>query len=139
RATLPFPRGRAAAPTAWARARREVRRYPIGYLGAAIVIVVVALALTADWITPYDPAWQIDERLTPPNADYVLGLDEFGRDVYSRIIYGARVSLYVGIVSVICIALPLGTVLGVVAGYFGGWVDAWLSRVVDVVFAFPSF
>jgi peptide/nickel transport system permease protein len=133
-----LPRGRAAAPSRLGRVGRGLRRYAIGYLGVVIVVLVVALALLADLITPYDPAWQIDERLTPPNADYVLGLDEFGRDVYSRIIYGARVSLYVGIVSVICIALPLGTVLGVVAGYFRGWVDAWLSRLVDVMFAFPS-
>jgi peptide/nickel transport system permease protein len=115
-----------------------VRRYPIAYLGVAIVVLVIAVASLADVITPYDPAWQIDERLTPPNADYVLGLDEFGRDVYSRIIYGARVSLYVGMVSVIFIALPLGTLLGVTAGYFRGWVDATLSRIVDVMFAFPS-
>ncbi|HZQ97396.1 MAG TPA: ABC transporter permease [Chloroflexota bacterium] len=137
-ATLAIPRGRVAPPTFWARLRREVRRYPIGFLGLAIVLVVVLLALTADWITPYDPAWQIDERLTPPNADYVLGLDEFGRDVYSRVIYGARVSLYAGVVSVVLIALPVGTVLGVLAGYFRGWVDTILSRIVDVMFAFPS-
>jgi ABC-type dipeptide/oligopeptide/nickel transport system permease subunit len=85
---------------------RRFRRYPIGLVGAAIVILVGVLAISADFITPYDPAWQIDERLTPPNWDYILGLDEFGRDAYSRIIYGARVSLYAGIVSVIFIALP---------------------------------
>jgi peptide/nickel transport system permease protein len=136
--TITYPWGRPAALGRVGRAGRALRRYPIAYLGVAIVVLVVALAVLADVITPYDPAWQIDERLTPPTADYVLGLDEFGRDVYSRIIYGARVSLYVGIVSVIFIALPLGLVLGVVAGYFGGWVDATLSRVVDVIFAFPS-
>jgi peptide/nickel transport system permease protein len=133
-----IPRGRTAQPSVMGRLRREVRRYPIGFLGVAIVIFVVFLALTADWITPYDPAWQIDERLTPPNADYVLGLDEFGRDVYSRVIYGARVSLYVGVVSVIFIAVPIGVTLGVLAGYFGGWVDSLLSRLVDVMFAFPG-
>jgi peptide/nickel transport system permease protein len=136
--TIAYPWGRPAALGRIGRVGRALRRYPIAYLGVAIVVLVVALAILADVITPYDPAWQIDERLTPPNTDYVLGLDEFGRDVYSRIIYGARVSLYVGIVSVVFIALPLGLVLGVVAGYFGGWVDATLSRVVDVIFAFPS-
>jgi peptide/nickel transport system permease protein len=135
---IAYPWGPPASLTRIGRAGRAVRRYPIAYLGVAIVVLVVAVAILADLITPYDPAWQIDERLTPPNADYVLGLDEFGRDVYSRIIYGARVSLYAGIVSVMCIALPLGTVLGVTAGYFRGWVDATLSRVVDVMFAFPS-
>lgn len=137
-ATLALTLGRLARPSAGSRAWRSVRRYPIAYLGAAIVVVVVALALLADVITPYDPAWQIDERLTSPTADYVLGLDEFGRDVYSRIIYGARISLYVGIVSVLVIALPLGGALGVVAGYYRGWVDTALSRVVDVMFAFPT-
>jgi peptide/nickel transport system permease protein len=136
--TVAFPWSRPVALGRLGRARRAVRRYPIAYLGVAIVVLVIAVALLADVITPYDPAWQIDERLTPPNADYVLGLDEFGRDVYSRIIYGARVSLYVGMVSVIFIALPLGTLLGVTAGYFRGWVDATLSRIVDVMFAFPS-
>jgi peptide/nickel transport system permease protein len=136
--TLVLPRGRVAGATGFARVRRAVRRYPIGFLGAAIVLLVLLLAVTADVITPYDPAWQVDERLMPPNADYVLGLDEFGRDVYSRIIYGARISLYVGMVSVVCIALPIGVTLGVVAGYFRGWVDNLVSRVVDVMFAFPS-
>ena len=117
---------------------RRIRRYPIGLLGAAIVLLVVLLAASADLIAPYDPVWQIDERLTPPNWDYLLGLDEFGRDVYSRIIYGARVSLYAGIVSVILIALPFGSVMGVLAGYFRGWVDTLLSRLVDIMFAFPT-
>jgi peptide/nickel transport system permease protein len=117
---------------------QTIRRYPIGFLGAAIVILVIALALSADVITPYDPVWQIDERLTPPNADYILGLDEFGRDVFSRIIYGARVSLYAGIVSVIVIALPVGAVLGVLAGFHRGWMDTVLSRLVDIMFAFPT-
>jgi len=137
-ATLAIPRGRTARPGLWGRLRREIRRYPIGFIGAGIVLLVVLLALTADWITPYDPAWQIDERLMPPNADYILGLDEFGRDVFSRVIYGSRVSLYVGVVSVVFIALPIGTVLGITAGYFRGWVDTVLSRIVDVMFAFPS-
>jgi peptide/nickel transport system permease protein len=137
-ATVALPRRRGAGSTSAGRLRRALRRYPIGFLGAAIVLFVVVIALLADVITPYDPAWQIDERLMPPNADYVLGLDEFGRDVYSRIIYGARVSLYVGMVSVAFIALPIGVTLGVLAGYFRGWVDTLLSRIVDVMFAFPS-
>jgi peptide/nickel transport system permease protein len=137
-ATVVLPGRPGAAAPASGRLRRVLRRYPIGVLGVAIVLLVVALALLADLITPYDPAWQIDERLTPPNADYLLGLDEFGRDVYSRVIYGARISLYVGMVSVVFIALPIGVTLGVLAGYFRGWVDALLSRIVDVMFAFPS-
>ncbi len=138
-ATLAIPRARAATRRLQkGRMWRPIQRYPIGFLGAAIVVLVVLLAMSADLITPYDPVWQIDERLTPPNADYILGLDEFGRDVFSRIIYGARVSLYAGIVSVIAIALPIGSVLGVLAGYFRGWIDTLLSRLVDIMFAFPA-
>jgi len=137
-ATVALPLRRAASLRRTTGIPRVIRRYPIGFLGAAIVILVIALAISADFITPYDPVWQIDERLTPPNGDYILGLDEFGRDVYSRIIYGARVSLYAGIVSVILIALPVGSMLGVLAGYFRGWLDTLLSRVVDIMFAFPS-
>jgi peptide/nickel transport system permease protein len=138
-AALAIPRARAAARRLHnGRMWRPIRRYPIGCLGGAIVILVVLLALSADLITPYDPVWQIDERLTPPNSDYILGLDEFGRDVFSRIIYGSRVSLYAGIVSVIAIALPVGSVLGVLAGYFRGWIDTLLSRLVDIMFAFPA-
>lgn len=133
---LPIKRTRQRGLTA--AIPRIVRRYPIGFVGAAIVILVVALALLADVITPYDPVWQVDERLTAPNRDYILGLDEFGRDVYSRIIYGARVSLYAGIVSVILIALPAGATLGVLAGFFRGWLDTVLSRLVDILFAFPT-
>jgi len=138
-ATLAIPRARPARRRLQSgRIWRTIRRYPIGFLGGAIVVLVVLLALSADLITPYDPVWQIDDRLTPPNSDYILGLDEFGRDVYSRIIYGARVSLYAGIVSVIAIALPVGSVLGVLAGYFRGWIDTLLSRLVDIMFAFPA-
>jgi peptide/nickel transport system permease protein len=137
-ATLAIPQVRPAPRRRHASLWRRIRRYPIGLVGAAIVILIVVLAISADFIAPYDPVWQIDERLTPPNWDYVLGLDEFGRDVYSRIIYGARVSLYAGIVSVIFIALPVGSVLGVLGGYFRGWVDTLLSRLVDIMFAFPA-
>jgi ABC-type dipeptide/oligopeptide/nickel transport system permease subunit len=138
-ATLAIPRVREVRPRArHNRVWRTIRRYPIGFLGVAIVVLVVVLAISADFITPYDPVWQIDERLTPPNSDYILGLDEFGRDVYSRIIYGARVSLYAGIVSVILIALPIGAVFGVFAGFFRGWMDTVLSRLVDIMFAFPT-
>jgi peptide/nickel transport system permease protein len=137
-ATVAIPRAHPVARRRHYPLWHRLRRYPIGLLGFAIVTTVIVLAVSADFITPYDPVWQIDERLTPPNLDYILGLDEFGRDVYSRIIYGARVSLYAGIVSVIFIALPLGGTLGVLAGYFRGWVDTLLSRVVDIMFAFPS-
>lgn len=137
-ATVAIPRARAVTMRPRAGTWQRIRRYPIGLIGVAIVLVVVVLAISADLITPYDPVWQIDERLTPPNWDYILGLDEFGRDVYSRIIYGARVSLYAGIVSVIFIALPVGAALGVLAGYLRGWVDTLLSRVVDIMFAFPA-
>ena len=136
--SLPIAISRKTAPTRMSVYWRTARRYPIAFLGAFVVALVVLVALLADLITPYDPTWQIAERLQPPNADYILGADEFGRDIYSRIIYGARISLYVGMVSVIFIAVPLGVTMGILAGYYGGWIDTLLSRSVDILFAFPS-
>ncbi len=136
--TMPISLRRTGAQSRASKLWRTARRYPIGILGAIVVIAVVVVALLADVITPYDPTWQIADRLNPPDADYFLGADEFGRDIYSRIIYGARISLYVGMVSVIFIAVPVGVTFGVLAGYYGGWIDTVLSRTVDILFAFPS-
>jgi peptide/nickel transport system permease protein len=106
--------------------------------GAVIVILVVAGAALAPWVAPHDPFQQrLFERLYPPGAaGHVLGTDNFGRDVLSRLVYGARVSLLVGVVSV-AIAAGLGAAVGLIAGYFGGRLDSVLMRVVDVLMAFP--
>jgi peptide/nickel transport system permease protein len=118
------------------RFRREWRN-PIGLIGAAIVIFTVMLAVLAPVISPYLPSQQGYGRLTPPSARHWMGTDELGRDQLSRIIYGARVSLQVGAVSVV-LALAVGMIVGIVSGFYRGWLDDWLMRCVDIVFAFPG-
>jgi peptide/nickel transport system permease protein len=107
-------------------------------VGLALVALLAATALAAPWIAPHDPT-AIDARtiLTGPSAAHLLGTDDLGRDVLSRLIYGARISLAVGFVSV-GIAVLIGTSLGACAGYFGGLVDAVVMRFVDVMLCFPS-
>lgn len=122
-----------------ARAQRLWRRWrnPVGLLGAAIILITVLLAVGAPVLTSYDPASQAAKRLLEPNADHLMGTDQLGRDTYSRILYGARVSLQVGFVAV-GIALLVGTLLGLTCGYYGGRLDDVLMRVVDVMSAFPT-
>lgn len=129
----------AARPTRTMAARltQLARRNSIGVLGLVILLVVILLAIFAGQIAPFQPAAQVTKRLTHPNGTYLFGTDEFGRDVLSRIIFGTRISLYVGVVSV-AIALLIGASLGLIAGYYGGWADTVIMRVADVLFAFPS-
>ena len=110
----------------------------IGLLGAGLVLVCGLVAIGAPLLAPYPP----DEphanwRLFPPNEFFWLGTDEFGRDILSRIIFGAQISLAVGVTSV-GLALLLGGTLGLLAGFYGGWVDGLIMRSMDVLFAFPT-
>ncbi len=106
--------------------------------GAAVIGLFVLMAIFAPWIAPHDPyAMDSGAALSAPGDGYWLGTDRFGRDILSRIIYGSRISLWVGIVSV-GIALSVGTTIGVIAGYFGGWVDSALSRLTDTLLSFPD-
>jgi peptide/nickel transport system permease protein len=116
---------------------RRFRRNRLALIGLLIVAMIVTAAAFAPWLAPQDPAKQsLVEKRARPGAKYVLGADEFGRDILSRVIYGARVALVVGLVSV-GIALGLGLVLGSLAGFLGGWVDAAIMRAVEVLLAFP--
>ena len=119
------------------RSLRRLARQPTALLGIVLVGTFLGLALTAPLVSPFDPTAQPARRLLPPGGRYLLGTDEFGRDVFSRIVHGARISLQVGIVSV-GIAPAVGGVLGLVSGYCLGIVDALTGRLVDVMFAFPS-
>lgn len=104
----------------------------------AIIVVFVVVALLAPWIAPYDPLSQSLTRINrPPSADNLLGTDQFGRDVLSRLIAGSRNSLLFGFISPV-LAAVIGTLLGVVAGYFGGIADRIISRVIDLLLAFPE-
>jgi len=106
--------------------------------GAAIVILVVASALLGPWLVPYDPAAQtLPLRLDGPSAAHWFGLDELGRDILARVVYGARVSLLVGLV-VVGVSASVGMVVGALAGFFGGATDQLISRVMDVLLAFPG-
>lgn len=107
-------------------------------LGLLIVVVIGVMALAADVITPYDPNQQFYAYvLQPPSGDFWLGTDDIGRDVFSRIVYGARVSLEVGLVA-LTISVCVGTSIGLVSGYYGGWAEEVLMRTMDAVRAFPA-
>jgi peptide/nickel transport system permease protein len=106
--------------------------------GATMVLVVLAVAVLGPLLVPFDTSAQdLAMRLTGPARAHMLGLDELGRDILARVIAGARISLFVG-VAVVSISACVGTVVGAVAGYFGGIVDDVISRVIDVLLAFPG-
>jgi ABC-type dipeptide/oligopeptide/nickel transport system permease subunit len=107
-------------------------------LGLVLTVALVLIALAAPLIAPFDPNIQdTSRRLEPPSHDHLLGLDDLGRDVLSRIVWGARVSLRVGF-SVVFLASIIGITLGAVSGYFGGWTDTIVMRITDILLAFPG-
>jgi peptide/nickel transport system permease protein len=110
---------------------------PIGLIGAIIVGITIILAIFAPIFAPYAPDNQQADRLLGPSLDHLLGTDELGRDTFSRIVFGSRVSLEVGIIAV-TVSLVLGGVLGMLAGFFGGRIDSLVMRFVDILFAFPG-
>lgn len=114
-----------------------LRTNPIGAIGAIIVLILAVIAIFAPSVAPYDPIDQDAKRFLPPSFEHPMGTDSLGRDIASRVIYGSRVSLYVGLVSV-SIAFFVGTAMGVIGGYFGGRTDALLMRLVDMMLAFPG-
>ena len=114
-----------------------MRRKPLGAAGAIVVILMILMAVFADLIAPYDPEENsFTTMLKPPSAAFWLGTDQFGRDLLSRIIYGARTALFVGFVSAI-VGSTIGLVLGVTSAYIGGRFDLIFQRVMDVFMAFP--
>src|SRR2546421_1521296 len=116
---------------------RFVRRSPVIVIGAGLVIAVVLVALVAQIIAPYSPNSQDAQPLLRPDRRHLAGTDELGRDELSRLIYGARVSLYVGGLAV-SIALAGGASTGIVAGFYGGWLDNALMRAMDILFSLPA-
>ena len=117
---------------------RRFTIHPLGLLGLGIILLLVATAIAAPWLTPYDPAAQdMMGRLQPPSAAHWLGTDEFGRDVFTRVVYGARTTLYI-IMLVTIIVAPIGLIIGACAGYLGGWADEVLMRVTDIFLSFPG-
>jgi peptide/nickel transport system permease protein len=118
---------------------RALRKNQLAIVGGVVVLVLVVLAIVAPAIAPWDPNRpDVKKILEGPSLQHLLGTDQLGRDVLSRMLYGARVSLAVGFVSV-GIATAIGIVLGSVAGYQGGWLDGFVMRLVDLMLVFPRF
>lgn len=128
----------AGAESLRAAAWRRFLRNPFAVTGAAVLLLFVVLALLAPYISPHDPA-AVDllNVNAPPSRVHLLGTDPIGRDIFSRLLYGSRISLLVGF-TVAAGAVVLGSLVGAVAGYFGGWVDTVLMRLVDVMLSYPS-
>lgn len=112
-------------------------RSPLGFVGAAIIVLWVTVAIITPWIAPSDPLAQSFQRLQAPGGQNLLGTDAVGRDVFSRVLYGARVSMPLAFL-VVLFSMIIGTVLGAIAGYFGKVVDEVIMRIADLVFAFPT-
>ena len=120
------------------RAWYEFRRNRFALVGAVFMIFIALMAILAPVVSTHDPNKQsLRKRMKPPTAEHWLGTDELGRDVYSRLAYGARVSLFVGVVGT-ATGVVCGTIVGLISGFFGGWVDTLVMRVIDVMYAFPG-
>jgi peptide/nickel transport system permease protein len=113
---------------------------PLSVLGLLIVTLIIVMAVFANYLTPYPehagPFVDIPNKIKPPSSTYFFGTDKIGRDTFSRIIFGYRTSLILGVI-VLCIAVPIGTSLGLVAGYFGGKIDAIIMRITDIFLSIP--
>lgn len=139
--TKPAPPGRLERASRRGPSRlfwRRVRRTPAIIVGTGLVFFLVLVALAAPALAPHDPVYQdYNAVLERPGAGHPLGTDNLGRDILARLIYGARVSLQVGIIAV-GLATVVGVAMGLVAGYFGGWADDLIMRLADAIFAFPA-
>jgi peptide/nickel transport system permease protein len=107
-------------------------------IGSVIILVLIICAVFAPLIAPYGPVeLRVGEPLSPPSAQHLFGTDDLGRDMFSRIVYGSRLTLQVGALAV-AISATIGVLIGLVAGFYGGWIDSWLMRFTDVMLAFPG-
>jgi peptide/nickel transport system permease protein len=127
------------SPGYWATVLRRFSRDPVAVFALIVILLLILLAVFAPYIAPQDPYKGMAlRRLRPPGTEgYLLGTDELGRDMLSRLIHGARLSLFMGVTPVF-VALFAGSLIGITAGYLGGWVNTILMRTIDVLFAFPS-
>lgn len=137
RAPVPASAFQARIQQLWLQWRR-LRGNVSALFGLAVILVILLAALLAPWLATHDIFEQnLAQRLLPPSAEHWLGTDELGRDVYSRLIHGARITLYIALLTTVIVA-PIGLLVGTTAGYLGGWVDTVLMRIVDVFLAFPN-
>ncbi len=117
---------------------RRLRKSNSAIIGAVLLVIIICLAIFAPIISPYNPTLIISaDRLMPPSNLHVFGTDDFGRDVFTRVLYGGQLSLVVGLVSV-AVAAVTGSILGMMAGYYGRLTDTLIMRLIDVMLAFPS-
>jgi peptide/nickel transport system permease protein len=127
------------AQSQWAIAARHFRKNRLAMAGLVVMLLLYLVTLLTPLIAPFDPAAQGDiiaSRYLPPSSEHWMGTDKFGRDILSRVLFGARISLSIGFIAV-AISITLGTLVGALSGYFGGWVDAVLMRFTDMMLAFP--
>ncbi|MGJ7035406.1 nickel transporter permease [Anoxybacillus eryuanensis] len=126
------------ATSLWKEGWIRFRKNKMALVGSGIVLFFILLAVFAPFIAPYDMNdQQLSLRLQAPSKEHIFGTDDFGRDIFSRVVYGARISLWVGFFSVLG-SVVIGSLLGIIAGYYGRWIDAVISRIFDIMLAFPS-
>ena len=130
---------RPAGTRAWLHAAWDFsKRKPLGAIGAAMLVVFILIAVFAPLVARNDPNYQFRrDRLESPSNEFWFGTDSLGRDIYSRVIYGARISMYVGVVAT-AVGTGIGLMLGLGSAYFGGAIDNLLQRLMDIMFSFPS-
>jgi len=110
---------------------------PLGTIAGVMLLIIILIAIIGPYITPYDPlSVDVRARLQPPSADYWFGTDQLGRDVFSRVLVGARIAMLVGVIASVT-GITIGTLIGIVSGYLGGKVDMGIQRVMDIIMAFP--
>jgi peptide/nickel transport system permease protein len=112
-------------------------KQPLAIIGITIVVAWILMAIFAPWIAPFSPYESTPNKLTPPDATHWMGTDELSRDVLSRVIWGARISLPMAMLLVV-LTMTIGTIIGAIAGYFGGKIDSVIMRITDLFFAFPG-
>lgn len=127
-----------SAPSSqWGEAWHYLRRRPLFWISAAMILAAVLISLFPSWFTSTDPRFcELSNSLADPTEGHVFGFNRQGCDIYSRLIYGARASVAVGVLSTLIVTV-LGSIIGAVAGFWGGWIDAVLSRITDIFFAIP--
>lgn len=121
----------------WLQAWRRFRSNRAAVIGLLVIGIICLVAIFAQWLIPHDPTFSFPGmRGKGPSLDHPLGFDHIGRDLFSRMIYGARIALIVGLVATL-VSVVIGVLVGAMAGFFGGWIDGILSRIVDTLMAFP--
>jgi len=131
-------KGKAVGESMWKITWRRFKKNKLAMVGLVLISIIVGIAIMAPVISPYSPIEQhLQDRLQPPSLKYFFGTDEFGRDIFSRVLHGSRIALVVGVM-VAVIAATIGVTLGLISGYYGGIVDEVIMRIVDIVWSFPS-